>query len=82
MEKCLFWINIRFNEQVVDLVIFLIFLLQIVVKFVKGFCFFLGRNCRIFGDGIVVKFGENYFDGLQECYCLFYGLFEVECIYV
>lgn len=40
MEKCLSWINIRPNEQVVDLVTSPIFLLQIVVKFVKGLCFF------------------------------------------
>lgn len=39
MEKCLSWINIRPNEQVVDLVTSPIFLLQIVVKFVKGLCF-------------------------------------------
>lgn len=40
MEKCLSWINIRPNEQVVDLVTSPIFLLQIVVKFVKGLCSF------------------------------------------
>lgn len=32
MEKCLSWINIRPNEQVVDLVTSPIFLLQIVCK--------------------------------------------------
>nr|XP_011427212.2 von Willebrand factor C domain-containing protein 2-like [Crassostrea gigas] len=41
-----------------------------------------GRNCRISGDGTVVKFGENYFDGSQECHCPSHGSFEAECIYV
>lgn len=81
-EKCLSWISIRPNEDVVDLVTSPIFLLQIVVKFIKGLCFFSGRNCRISGDGTVVKFGENYFDGSQECHCPSHGSLEAECIYV
>lgn len=48
MEKCLSWINIRPNEQVVDLVTSPIFLLQIVVKFVKGLCFFFRQKLQDF----------------------------------
>lgn len=44
--------------------------------------FFLGRNCRISGDGTVVKFGENYFDGSKECHCPSHDSLEAECIYV
>lgn len=56
--------------------------LQIIVIHKGLWGFFLGRNCRISGDGTVVKFGENYFDGSKECHCPSHDSLEAECIYV